>query len=103
MSFEMKYKKPIPTEQETRANILIVAGSVGCQEETKRIFKFFDSQMQKEKNDMHARQKIAESCILELHKLDKRLVYPFLNENGEIIVGNKVILKLNKNDLKNIF
>ena len=94
MSFEINYKKPIPTEQETRANILIVAGSIGCQEQVKRIFNFFDSQLAKEKNDDVARQRIVESCMLELYKLDKRLVSFFVNENGEIVVGNKVLIKL---------
>jgi Icc-related predicted phosphoesterase len=102
MPFEINYKKPIPTEKETRANILIIAGSIGCQEQTKNIFKFYDKQLQNEKYDNVAKQKIAENCILELYKLDKRLVYTFLNDNGEIVVGNKILIKIKKDELNHL-
>lgn len=94
MSFQVDYKKPIPTEKETRSNILITASAIGCQEQVRNIFRFYDAQLAKERNDLKAKNKIAESCILELYKLDQRLVSYLFNENGEIVVGNKVVIKL---------
>lgn len=95
MSFQAKYKKPIPTEKETRANILITAMSIGCKEQVINLFKFYDNQLLKEKTDPTVRLKIAKACILDLYKLDQRLVYHFLNDNGEVVVGNEVLIKLN--------
>ncbi len=94
MSHQINYKKPIPTEKETRANILITATTIGCQRQVQNIFKFYDGQLDKEKFDPIARQKIAEACIMELHTLDQRLVSWLVNENGEIVVGNKVVIKM---------
>ncbi len=94
MSFEIKTKKKIPSEAETRQNILTTAAIIGCKEQVKNIFKFYDDQLEKEKRDPVAVQRIAESCILDLYKLDNRLVSWLVNENGEIVVGNKVVIKM---------
>jgi len=94
MSFQIKTKKKIPSEAETRQNILTTAMIIGCKEQVKNIFRFYDGQFEKEKKDSVAVQKIAESFITDLYKLDQRLVGWLINENGEIVVGNKVIIKV---------
>jgi hypothetical protein len=94
MSISLNYKKPIPGEKETRANILTTAAIIGCQQQVKNIFNFYDGQLANEKNDPTARQKIAEECILTLFNLDQRLVSWLLNDRGEIVVGNKIVAKV---------
>jgi len=94
MSFEIKTKKAIPSENETRVRILSIAMNLGCFQEVKKIFDKHNEYMIKP----HSQEElmlVAQDTIVELFKLDPKLVSWLLNENGEIVIGNKVGLKVN--------
>jgi len=94
MSFQMDVKKPIPTEAETRTKIMTAAKVIGCFEEAKKIIDWHDAAFRTHQFDPRATEAIAINCIVSLAKLDERLVLWLVNENGEIMVANKPILKL---------
>jgi len=101
MSFELKTKKKIPSEHETKTNILSIAHNIGCYEEANRIYAYHERAFEKNGGLMassQTKQQIAESLIMSLAKLNENLVTWLLNEDGEIVVGGVPILKFELND-----
>ena len=95
MPFEIKKKEEkITSEKDTRVRILTIAQVIGCYEETKRIFEKYDQDFRRERKDAAGLQKMAIQIIIDLHKLDHRLVDWLLNDKGEIVVGDKIAIKV---------
>ena len=94
MSFELNnVKKPIPGEDETRVKIMTIATNIGCQREVQEIFNKYKEYSPKT-HPPYILAMVAKQTIKELFALDSRLVSWLVNENGEIVVGNEVVVKI---------
>jgi len=94
MSFTIKTKVKVPSEKDTRIKFLSLAQQIGCTGEVKKLFKKYDGFAQQYVNDSIAREKIAGNMIQELSNIDLQLVAWLFNDDNEILVNNKVVLKL---------
>jgi hypothetical protein len=94
MSFTTTTKKKIPTEDETRIKFLSIAYNIHCYDTVKALFKKFDGLSLKYKNNPQARVDLVEDLILNMSKIDPRLVGWLIDENGQILVNGRVVLEL---------
>jgi len=96
MSFTANVKKKLPTEDETRIKFLSIAYNINCYEPVKKLFKQFDGLSAKYRKDANARVQLVEDLILNLYKIDVRLVGWLLDDNGRICVNGHTVLQLNQ-------
>ncbi len=94
MSFVLNKKVKIPSEQETQGKFIVIAQQIGCYNEVISLLKKYYNYERQYVNDPVAKCKIAENFIQDMSDIDLRLVAWLFDENNEIRVNNKVILKL---------
>jgi len=94
-SFEINnVKKKIPSENETKIKILAIATNLGCYREAKSVFDRYQ-EYTPQTNPPEELIMVARTIINELYNIDPKLVLWLMNENGEIVVGNQVAMKIN--------
>jgi hypothetical protein len=104
MSFSIKSDKLKPvSEEETRTKFLAVAYNIGCYKEVNNLLKKTASLSERYKYNPIARIQVVEDLILNLAKIDERLVGWLLDENMEIKVNGKVVLKLMDDGLPSLY
>jgi len=94
MSFTKKVKTKIPTEDKTKSTILTKALEIGCLDDVKNLMVNYDKQYFKYRHDPLSCATLAENLLQELANIDIRLVAWLFDDNNEIRVNNKVIMKL---------
>ncbi len=94
MSFEINHKVKIPDEKETREKILSLAIINKCYPEVVALYDKYDRYFEKYKYDATARTQLTENFIQELSNIHWNLIMWLMDENNEIRVNNKVVLKL---------
>lgn len=95
MVFTVPKKVPIPSEKETTIKILGIAQAAGCYKEAKAVFDKSENEKRTLKfDDFIGREKIAMELIKSLYNVDFRLVAWLVNEDGKILVNNKVALDI---------
>ena len=101
MSITTTAKKKLPTEDETRVRFLSIAYNINCYDAVKSLFKKFDGLCLKYKNNPQARIDLVEDLILNMSKIDPRLVGWLIDENGRILVNGRVVLELKEDNQMN--
>jgi len=94
MSFILKTKNvPIPSEEETKRKFLTIGHQIGCYNEVLLLLRKYDNYALEHK-DYSSREALAGNLLQDLSDLDLKLVAWLFDENNEVRVNNKVILKL---------
>jgi len=94
MPLVKKIKTKIPTEDKTKSKILTIALEQGCLEDVKNLMINYDNMYFKYNGNPITAAKLAENLIQELASIDLKLIAWMFNENNEIFVNNKLVLKL---------
>jgi len=94
MSYIRNAKFKVPKEDKTRSKILTTALEINCLDEAKHLLSHYDSMYIKYKHDPISCERLAENLLQELANIDLQLVAWLFDENNEIRVNNKVIMKL---------
>jgi NAD-specific glutamate dehydrogenase len=94
MPFIAKRKVKIPTEDKTRTKILTIAIEEKCLEEVKNLMATYDKMYLKYRHDPLSCSRLAENFLQELSNINLKLVAWLFDDNNEVKVNNKVVLKL---------
>lgn len=94
MAFIKKIKTKIPTEDKTKSTILTKALEIGCLDDVKSLMTNYDKMYFTYRNDPLSCARLAENLLHELSNIDIRLIAFLFDDNNEIRVNNKVVLKL---------
>jgi len=89
-----KAKIKIPDESVTKGKILTKALELGCLDDVKNLMINYDNLYIKYRKDPLSCSRLAENLLQELAAVDLKLVAWLFDENNEIRVNNKVIMKL---------
>lgn len=89
-----KAKIKIPTEDKTKGKILTTALEIGCLDDVKKLMISYDKMYLRYRYDPISCAKLAENLLQELASVDIRLIAFLFNEDNEILVNNKVVMKL---------
>jgi len=94
MSIIRKAKFKIPRERETKSKFLTIALEIGCLDDVKNLMMRYDNLYLKYRYDPLSCEKLAENLLQELAGIDLKLVAWLFDSNSEILINNKVIMKL---------
>jgi len=94
MSFILNHKVKIPTETDTKLRLFGIAKAIGCLHDVQALYIKFETESKGYKMNPAALEQLTNVFLHDLAKMDIRLVSWLMDENGEIRINNKVVMKL---------